>query len=161
MGTSRNWLIPCLHKTQLTFLLYRVTFSIVKWYLPYVNVSRVNTVLVLPWQCWQCVSRWDHRQLTFSGFIRETVCEVSLDHKTRILTKTMKLQHTDLVFLCFSLHWVGLWAILARFDPLRSFLVAFLFSSKSYFHDRMKFTIHLSYILSLGCLWWDLCKMTV
>ena len=32
---------------QLTFLLYRVTFSIVKMHLPHVNVSRVNTALVL------------------------------------------------------------------------------------------------------------------
>ena len=146
---------------KLTFLLYCVTFSIVKWYLPYVNVSRVNTVLVLPWQCWQCVSRWDHRQLTFNGFIRETVCEVSLDHKTRILTKTMKLQHTDFSVFLTSLGW-----IMSNFSQIWStkiFLSSFnfLFSSKSYFHDRMKFTIDLTYILSLGCLWWDLYKMTV
>ena len=30
---------------KLTFLLYCVTFSIVKWHLPHVNVSRVNTAL--------------------------------------------------------------------------------------------------------------------
>ena len=32
---------------KLTFLLYCVTFSIVKWHLPHVNVSRVNTALVV------------------------------------------------------------------------------------------------------------------
>ena len=40
-------LMPCLHEThlpgKLTFLLYCVTFFIVKWHLPRVNVSRINT----------------------------------------------------------------------------------------------------------------------
>ena len=34
------------HPRKLTFLLYCVTFSIVKWHLPHVNVSRVNTILI-------------------------------------------------------------------------------------------------------------------
>ena len=45
------YLLPCLHETHLTwgkliFLLYCVTFSIVKWHLAHVNVSRVNMAFV-------------------------------------------------------------------------------------------------------------------
>ena len=46
---------------------------------------------------------------------KRDVWEISFDRKTRIVTKIIKLQHTDLVCLYLWLHWVGFWAILARF----------------------------------------------
>ena len=54
-----------------------------------------------------------HRQPSL--VYKRDVWEISIDHKTRILTKIIMLQHTDLVCLCLWLHWVGFWAILARF----------------------------------------------
>ena len=41
--------------------------------------------------------------------------EISFDCKTGILIKLIKLHHTDLFCLHLWLHWIGFWAILARF----------------------------------------------
>ena len=41
---------------KLTFLLYCVKFSIVKWHLPHVNVSRVNTAKDTIWNVGKCSS---------------------------------------------------------------------------------------------------------
>ena len=61
--------MPCLHEThlqwgKLTFLWYCVnTFSIVKWHLPHVNVSRVNTAVI-----WKTQLRYSTQKIKHETF---------------------------------------------------------------------------------------------